>query len=130
MRALRAYAHPTRLALVAHLRIEGPLTATRAAELTGESVASCSYHLRMLTKYGLVEEVTGVPGRLKPWRATASYTDIPQTPENPAVAKAAEEVSVVIARQYLERMTAAIHTRGTLPRSGRRPNSSVTPSCT
>ena len=61
-RALRAYAHPTRMELVGLLRREGPLTATRAAELTGESVASCSYHLRMLAKYDLVEKAEGGRG--------------------------------------------------------------------
>ena len=39
-RALRALAHPIRLALVGMLRQEGPLTATRAAALLGESSAS------------------------------------------------------------------------------------------
>lgn len=73
-RALRAYAHPIRLALLGLLRREGPRTATQAAAATGESVASCSFHLRQLAKYGLVEEVPGVPGRAKPWRATARYT--------------------------------------------------------
>src|SRR5580693_2977014 len=73
-RALRAYAHPTRMALVALLRRDGPQTATQAALATGESVASCSFHLRQLAKYGLVEEAGG-RGREKPWRATAMFTD-------------------------------------------------------
>ena len=34
----------------------GPLTATQAGEKIGESAASCSFHLRQLAKYGLVEE--------------------------------------------------------------------------
>src|SRR5262245_56618800 len=73
-RAMRAYAHPTRLALVGLLRREGPRTATQAAEAIGESVASCSFHLRQLAKYALVEEVEGQHGRAKPWRATAIFT--------------------------------------------------------
>ena len=55
-RALRAVAHPVRLQLVGLLRREGPLTATQAGERLGESPASCSFHLRQLAKYGLVEE--------------------------------------------------------------------------
>src|SRR2546426_926461 len=70
-RALRAYAHPTRIELVGLLRRQGPLTATQAAGLIGESVAGCSFHLRQLAKYGLVEEAGGGRGREKPWRATA-----------------------------------------------------------
>ncbi|MFI0772709.1 winged helix-turn-helix domain-containing protein [Streptomyces sp. NPDC021218] len=113
--ALRAYSHPTRLALVSMLRLEGPFTATRAAELTGESVASCSYHLRMLAKYGLVEEAGGGHGREKPWRATAAYTAWPDYSDNPAVAEAAGALSASAAELYFERMTHAIETRHLLP---------------
>jgi predicted ArsR family transcriptional regulator len=70
-RALRAYAHPTRMALVALLRAHGPMTATDAASHVGESPSSCSFHLRQLAKYGLVEEAPGGRGRQRPWQATA-----------------------------------------------------------
>jgi DNA-binding transcriptional ArsR family regulator len=73
-RALRALAHPTRLRLVGLLRREGPLTATQAGERIGESPSSCSFHLRQLAKWGLVEEAGGGRGRERPWRATARYT--------------------------------------------------------
>jgi predicted ArsR family transcriptional regulator len=70
-RALRAVAHPTRLKLLSELRRLGPLTATQAGERIGESPATCSFHLRQLDKYGLVEEAGGGRGRARPWRATA-----------------------------------------------------------
>src|SRR4029077_15021025 len=73
-RALRAYAHPVRMALMGLLRTEGPLTATRGAQLLGESSGTCSFHLRQLAKYGLVEEAGGGTGREKPWRATTTST--------------------------------------------------------
>jgi hypothetical protein len=115
-RALRAYAHPTRMTLVGLLRLEGPFTATRAAELTGESVASCSYHLRILAKYGLVEEADpGGPGREKPWRATAAYTDWPSYSEDPAVASATEALNAAVAENQLHRMMRALEIRHTLP---------------
>jgi hypothetical protein len=47
---------------------EETATATRCAEVLGESVASCSYHLNMLAKYDFVEEAPGGHGREKPWR--------------------------------------------------------------
>jgi hypothetical protein len=53
---LRALAHPLRWKLFGIVGREGTATATRCAELTGESVASCSYHLGML---GYVEQVPG-----------------------------------------------------------------------
>jgi DNA-binding Lrp family transcriptional regulator len=70
-RALRAVAHATRLKLLGELRRVGPLTATQAGDRIGESPAGCSYHLRQLAKYGLVEEAGGGRGRARPWRATS-----------------------------------------------------------
>ena len=66
-KALRALSHPFRWKLINLLTEEGPCTATQCAAVLGESVASCSYHLNMLAKYGFVAEVEG-PGRQKPWK--------------------------------------------------------------
>lgn len=118
-RALRAYAHPTRMSLVGLLRQSGPFTATRAAELTGESVASCSYHLRILAKYGLVEEAPGGRGREKPWQATARFTDWPGYSEDPSVAEASDALSAAVAERYFERATRAMEQRHLLPRAWR-----------
>jgi DNA-binding transcriptional ArsR family regulator len=74
-RALRALAHPIRLELISLLRRGGPLTATQAGERIDESPSSCSFHLRQLAKYGLVEEAGGGHGRERPWRATAISTE-------------------------------------------------------
>ena len=103
-RALRAVAHPMRLALVALLRREGPLTATRAGGLLGESAASCSFHLRQLAKYGLVEEAGGGRGRERPWRATATFTQLPRVAATPELEAASELLSAVIAERYFERV--------------------------
>ena len=104
-RALRAYAHPVRMALMGLLRTEGPLTATRAAELLGESSGTCSFHLRQLAKYGLVEEAGGGTGREKPWRATTTTTDWDATGGGtPETAAATGLLSTVIAEQYLEQL--------------------------
>jgi hypothetical protein len=65
---LRALAHPLRWKLIDLLDSEESATATRCSEVLGESVASCSYHLGILGKYGYVERVLGQPGRDKPWR--------------------------------------------------------------
>jgi predicted transcriptional regulator len=102
-RALRAYAHPVRLALIGLLRSEGPLTATRAGELLGESSGTCSFHLRQLAKYGLVEEAGGGTGREKPWRATAQLTDVPAGADDPELAAAGGQVTSMIAREHITR---------------------------
>lgn len=73
-RALRALAHPMRLELMRLLRTYGPLTATTASELTGESAGTCSFHFRQLAKWSLVEETEGGKGRERPWRATSPLT--------------------------------------------------------
>ncbi|RKN11913.1 helix-turn-helix domain-containing protein [Streptomyces radicis] len=116
VQALRAYAHPTRMRLVGLLRLRGPLTATQAADLVGQSVASCSYHLRMLAKYGLVEEAEGGTGREKPWRATARYTSWPDHSDDPAVGEATAALSTAVAEYWFERITHAIETRHALSR--------------
>jgi hypothetical protein len=96
-KALRALAHPTRLALLGQLRIHGQLTATQAGELLGESSASCSFHLRQLAKYGLAEEAGGGQGRERPWRATAMFTSWPEVAEDPKVEAAAGLLSSAVA---------------------------------
>jgi helix-turn-helix protein len=104
-RALRAYAHPVRMALVGLLRTEGPLTATRAGELLGESSGTCSFHLRQLAKYGLVEEAGGGTGREKPWRAAATSTDWDAIGDGtPESAAATGLLASVIAEKYFEQL--------------------------
>jgi len=99
-RALKAFAHPVRLALVGLLRREGALTATRAGERLGESSGTCSFHLRQLARYGLVEEAGGGRGREKPWRATALYTTWPEVAPTPELADAAESFERFVAERY------------------------------
>jgi hypothetical protein len=72
---LRALAHPLRWRLLDLVAAEGSVTATRCAEVTGESVAACSYHLGILRKYGYIEPVPDVQGREKPWRTTTQLLD-------------------------------------------------------
>jgi hypothetical protein len=103
-RALRAYAHPVRMALVGLLRTEGPLTATRAGELLGESSGTCSFHLRQLSKYGLVEEAGGGTGREKPWRATTTSTAWEPVSDNPEMAAAAGLLNTVVAERYFDQL--------------------------
>jgi hypothetical protein len=67
-KALRALAHPLRWQLLDLIGSETTATATRCAEVLGESVASCSYHLGILGKYGYIELVPGRAGKEKPWR--------------------------------------------------------------
>jgi predicted ArsR family transcriptional regulator len=70
-RAMRALAHPVRVALLDAMRRDGEITATEAAESLGESPGNMSWHLQTLAKYGFVEETGQGRGRRRPWRLTS-----------------------------------------------------------
>jgi DNA-binding transcriptional ArsR family regulator len=80
VRVLAALAHPARLAILHLLLTVGDATATQCATVVGESPSSCSYHLRHLEKFGLVERVAAdadgaVDGRTRRWRSVATGFD-------------------------------------------------------
>jgi DNA-binding transcriptional ArsR family regulator len=101
-RALRAVAHPTRLKLMSLLRRFGPLTATQAGERIGESPSGCSFHLRSLAKWGLVEEAGGGRGRERPWQATASGTEWPARGPSEEVNEAGDLLTRVVVERWFE----------------------------
>lgn len=69
-RAMKAFAHPLRMAMYDFLTDRGSATATLLARHTGESTGQTSYHLRQLERHGFVEEDTGRgSGRERWWRA-------------------------------------------------------------
>src|SRR5262249_61369493 len=85
-RAMRALAHPVRLALLEALVHAGTLTATQASELLGESPANCAFHLRTLAKYGYVVEAGGGRGRGRPGRGGRTPRDPPPPRSAPRAA--------------------------------------------
>ena len=69
-KAMRALAHPARLAILNRLGVDGSATATEVAEVAGITPSAASYHLRMLAKYGFVEDAPPRgDGRERVWRA-------------------------------------------------------------
>ena len=116
--AMRALAHPVRLALIEALADAGTLTATEAGERVGESPANASFHLRQLAKYGFVEEA-GTQGRRRPWklkRLGMRFTDVH---EDEATAAAARQLDRTIRDRYLARAERAFEERHTLPKEWR-----------
>jgi DNA-binding transcriptional ArsR family regulator len=119
--AMRALAHPVRLALLEALADAGELTATEASERVGESPSSCSFHLRQLAKYGFVEEAGGGAGRRRPWKlAHVGMTWDADPDVDPERARAASALERTLRHRYLARAEAAIESRATLPRALRR----------
>ncbi len=96
---IRALAHPLRLELMDVL-VDGPATATECAEATGESVASCSFHLRMLAKYGFIEPAER-RGREKPWRLTSPGRDI-RPDDEPESVRAVGEIAQLFVEHSVE----------------------------
>ncbi|MFI6742342.1 ArsR/SmtB family transcription factor [Nonomuraea sp. NPDC050451] len=69
-RAMRALAHPARLMILNRLGLEGSATATEVAEIAGITPSAASYHLRMLAKYGFVEDAPPRgDGRERLWKS-------------------------------------------------------------
>jgi DNA-binding transcriptional ArsR family regulator len=112
-RVMRALAHPIRLALLEVLSIHGPLTATQAGELIGESASSCSFHLRTLARHGFVEETGEGRGRERPWRIVTVGMTIPNLPADTESFVAAAALSQVVTERQLDRLRNWWARRGT-----------------
>ncbi len=71
--AMRALAHPDRLAILLYLLSAPTRTATECAGHVGASPSACSYHLRELERFSYVERADGdeTDGRVRPWKAAA-----------------------------------------------------------
>lgn len=82
--ALKALAHPLRIAILDQLSMYGPLTASGLGERLGESSGATSYHLRQLEKHGLVREVAGKgSGRERWWERRPGSISTPEPHELP-----------------------------------------------
>ena len=119
-RELRALSHPTRLALLDLLDAEGPMTATQAGEVIGESPASASFHLRTLAKYGFVEEAPGGRGRQRPWRITPETQEIREEDLSPEGRIAADAFVQLLRQRDVERLRTWSSTRPHYPERWRR----------
>jgi DNA-binding transcriptional ArsR family regulator len=119
-KAMRAMAHPVRLALMQALNDAGTLTATEAAERVGESPSNCSFHLRQLAKYGFVEEAGGGNGRQRPWRTVHTGFRMTDVHEDPETAMAAGTLAQVVTERWLQRAREGMERRRYVPDEWRR----------
>jgi len=111
---VRALAHPIRLALLDLLELGEERTATQCAEAIGESVASCSFHLRILAKYGFIE-LGERRGREKPWRAVNRRRTATPDFGDPASVRAVGALAELTLLRETERIAAFLANLHRLP---------------
>jgi DNA-binding transcriptional ArsR family regulator len=102
--AMRALAHPVRLAALSYLQGHSPATATQLSEHVGASPSVTSWHLRHLAGFGLVQDgppPSGSDKRQRWWYATSHgfRYEMPDTPEG---AEAARLLRTEMMNQALE----------------------------
>ena len=89
--AMRALAHPVRLAALSYLQRHGPATATQLSTAVGASPSVTSWHLRHLSGFGLVVDEPAPDGdkRHRYWRAVARgfRFEMPDSPEGQAAGR-------------------------------------------
>jgi DNA-binding transcriptional ArsR family regulator len=97
-RAMRALAHPARLAILELLHAQGTANATECAHEVGGSPQAASYHLRALAKWGLVRPAESADGRETRWALAAQKIEFANYEDSPAAHAAAR----AIGRRVLE----------------------------
>jgi DNA-binding transcriptional ArsR family regulator len=117
-KALRALAHPLRLALLDRLMSFGEQTAAQCAAAVGSTASNCSYHLRALARVGLVEPGESADGRERPWRSTSTGLEFgPAEPDDSrsssAAARAVDELALARDEELTRRALARHDTQPT-----------------
>ncbi|MEU5937990.1 helix-turn-helix domain-containing protein [Micromonospora sp. NPDC047548] len=103
--AMRALAHPVRLAILDHLQRHGPATATQLAPDVGATPSVTSWHLRHLASFGLVRDSEPGPDRRqRRWEAVARgfRFETPQDPADEEGQSAARVLSQQMFRRYAD----------------------------
>jgi predicted ArsR family transcriptional regulator len=119
-RAMRALAHPLRVALLEAIRRDGEITASRAAELFDEHPGNMSWHLQTLAKYGFVEETGGGRGRSRPWKLTSERQRFDSDFSDLETAAASEALERTFMERSYERMREWWSQRRSYPAKWRR----------
>jgi hypothetical protein len=111
-------AHPFRLTLLDLAERRGTLTSAEASAATGESTASCSFHLRQLAKYGYLEPAEARNGRERPWKRATLVERVPDS-DDPALGRAAAEALKVIVDRFANDASYWLETMAEHPRAWR-----------
>jgi DNA-binding transcriptional ArsR family regulator len=117
--ALRALAHALRGRLLYELRTNGPATASELGRRLGESSGATSYHLRILARYGFVEDDPDhAHGRERWWRSAhdLTYWDPADFEGQPGEREAAAEFLARVSADYARQFAAWLHEMHEWPR--------------
>jgi hypothetical protein len=114
-KAMRALAHPLRMAIIELFSVRETLTATQVSEFLGESPANCAFHLRTLAKYGFVREAGGGRGRERPWALVNRTLTLTTTQPDPQTALAAGELGRLWLERWMDRARGLYSKRDTAP---------------
>ncbi|MGA8113326.1 MAG: helix-turn-helix domain-containing protein [Actinocatenispora sp.] len=104
-KAMRALAHPVRLAILERLRRHGPATATRLAPEVGATPSVTSWHLRHLASFGLVRDAEPGPDRReRRWEAVGRgfRFEVPDEPDDQEGRSAARALSEQMFLRYAD----------------------------
>ncbi|GAA0713351.1 helix-turn-helix domain-containing protein [Dactylosporangium roseum] len=118
--AMRALAHPVRLAVLELLGRDGPLTATQAGRHLAQKPGNMSWHLRILARHGFVVEAPGGRGRSRPWTLTALGHRIEADPGSDEERLAADELLATVADRGFGQLRAWLAARHSAPQAWRR----------
>ena len=106
--ALKALAHPARLAVVDELYQGSERTASELAEQTGLTPSAMSYHLRALERWGIVERgEERDDGRERPWRAAGRTLSLDPATISTGAADVVAATTLQHVRDWLLRWAAA-----------------------
>jgi hypothetical protein len=114
-KAMRALAHPLRMAILELFAVRATLTATQASDVLGESPANCAFHLRTLAKYGFVREAGGGRGRERPWTLASRSMTLTTSQPDPQAALAAGELGRFWLERWMERARRVYATPNRVP---------------
>jgi DNA-binding transcriptional ArsR family regulator len=104
-RAIKALAHPARLAVIDAFFAGRRLTATECGDIAGLSASAMSYHLRALERWGIIRRsATTRDGRERPWEAAGDRLTVESAEPRATAAGEAMLVATMLDRVRAEAM--------------------------
>jgi hypothetical protein len=102
-RAIKALAHPARLAVIEAFFAGRRLTATECGDIAGLSASAMSYHLRALERWGIIRRSAATAdGRERPWEAAGDRLSVDSAEPRATAAGEAMLVATMLDRVRAE----------------------------